>query len=425
MLVAGQRRYSFRVSDNANLTHQRLQLAALLRMAGVPHREVVASSVGLEHDLPPEVIAHAIKGDIRELVEGLPAEAMRSLMIASSDAVASRLLRGDQGWYRHLKQAEERGLAFAFAAQCGISFVVPLDICAEVRLAVARCLTAGIGDTSAPEWYAAAPGQCWRDAVALWSDLARSPVPLIFRGDGPRARSLRRLQRALEPLDVPDPTGTLAGDRVEVTLSSLRDAGYSRSGCKPSSRQLTDYLWATGDLAQRMMDEVALPLGETEVSNAAPGALGLVVHALKGRTVPYDEVVRVTALLCGWDTAADRRDRIRQSVVERMLNGEIAFGYDGEQLVALRFIDPETLSPKDIEVLQRRCVSVQALVVSHDQAGAEEEEQICGDFRYSELRRQRASEPWVWTIYDEAPQAELLSTIAPLAMQPSEAALPS
>jgi len=325
----------------------------LLDRLSLTHREIVAYSLDLPRKSSAQQIAARCKEDSRlqEILEEI-SDCARGLLcraIFDADGIALDLDRlhvgmGMLSWQHERKAAaielERRGLAFAFITEGELVYHVPADLQIPLRRELAVRFAGTVRPATAEQWLGA-PRRDLQDIAALWTQIARTPVPLTTLEGKIHTRSRSRLLGVLPQLDLPDPNGVLVNRRLNLALAQLRDTGYLRLCTEEDGLKMK--LVAVGDLADGFKDATfeRFPSLGYGTHGAVVCAL-MLSEALTGQSV---DVVSFGEALNTLLRDSDQFDRGSEPPTEQALagllpswlRGELQFGLTQEKLTAVHF----------------------------------------------------------------------------------------
>jgi hypothetical protein len=374
VLVTRTRIFREDAASEADRTIQRELLERLSPM----HREVVSFSLDLPRKSSARQIAATFKDNTRleEILDELSSTARELLLRGVFDETGEVLTLDEldlsiSSWKREARTAvgelERRGLVFAFLIERELVYHVPADFRVLLRRALMARYASSVRPGSAERWLAA-ERQDLRDAVALWTLLARDPVPLTAVAEI-KANSKPRMLAALPAITFPYPDDTLTQRRLTIALGYLRDNAHLRVHADehdPHRPKLR--LGVTGDLAATLAKDTTTNTTTTGCANyreeeqalcaralgeALAGqsvslvSFGRVLHGLIGDAIgrytehPPPQALPLYGLLPGW------------------LRGELQIGSSRGKPTAIRFI------PSQRSSAQQACALANQLCETH------------------------------------------------------------
>jgi len=195
----------------------------LLERLSPLHREAVSFWLDLPRKSSARQIAATFKdnGRLERILDELSSSARELLLEAVFDETGEVLNLSEfdlsnlneldlsiSSWKREARvgavELERYGLAFAFLIERGLVYHVPGDLRVLLRHALMVRYARSVRPGSAQRWLAA-ERQDLHDVVALWTLLARDPVPLTAAAEI-KANSKPRMLAALPAIKFPIPT---------------------------------------------------------------------------------------------------------------------------------------------------------------------------------------------------------------------------
>jgi hypothetical protein len=325
----------------------------LLDRVSPTHREMVAYTLDLPRKSSAQQIAAHCKeaSCVRETIEEISdrARALLCEAVFSVDGIALGLDRldievGSFGW-RHERRAaaielERRGLAFAFITNCEIVYHVPADLQIPLRHELAVRFAGPVKPATAEQWLGA-PRQDLQDIAAVWTQIARTPVPLTVLGGKMHTRSRSRLLSVLPPLDLLDPDGRLLNRRLDLALAQLRDTGYLRLRIEEEGLKMK--LVAAGNLADGFKGATFERVPDLGLWDHGTAACALMLReALTGQNVDLMSFGEALDSLLRDSDLFNRgpgipMEQARAGLLPSWLRGELQFGLTQGELTAARF----------------------------------------------------------------------------------------
>ena len=176
------------------------------------HREAVSFWLDLPRKSSARQIAATFKdnGRLEKILDELSGSARELLLEAVFDETGEVLNLDEldlsiSPWKPKARAAagelERYGIAFAFLIERGLAYHVPADLRVLLRRALMARYARSVKPGSAQRWLAA-ERQDLHDAVALWTLLAREPVPLTAAAEI-NANSKPRMLAALPAIEFP------------------------------------------------------------------------------------------------------------------------------------------------------------------------------------------------------------------------------